>query len=156
MRLPPKFTKFYSLIDKILRREPEDRIKIDQIMKHPWLTDISNDIYEQRTAKHRSFQKLPAAREHDKICEHIKSLASLDEINEALRAQKFNNLTGSSLSANFDFTTHSAAYFLFAEKLYRARNNRRSTRSTPRSTHISPIPSLPPSPRYLFGGFLGT
>ena len=63
-------------------------------MRHPWLTDISNDIYEQKTAKHRSFQKLPAAREHDKICEHIKSLATLDEINDALKAQKFNFLTG--------------------------------------------------------------
>lgn len=105
MWLPPKFTLFYSLIDKILRREPEDRIKIDQIMKHPWLMDISNDVYEQKTAKHRSFQKLPAAREHDKICEHIKSLASLDEINEALRAQKFNNLTGITFLIENSFTT---------------------------------------------------
>ena len=79
-------------------------------MRHPWLTDISNDIYEQKTAKHRSFQKLPAAREHDKICEHIKSLATLDEINDALKAQKFNFLTGKFTSFPVSRTNSKRAY----------------------------------------------
>ena len=84
----------FSLIDRILRREPCDRIKITDIMSHPWLRDISPDIYEQKTAKHRNYQKVPAAREHDKICAHISALATRSEINDALKAQKFNFLTG--------------------------------------------------------------
>lgn len=123
-----------DLIDQILRREPCDRIKINDIMKHPWLQNIPKETYEPCSAKHRTYSKKNSklSNDHEKICGYLKSLASIEEITEALLSQKFNFLT--------------AAYFLFAEKLHRARH-RQSTRTTPRSTHISPIPSLPPSPR---------
>ena len=86
----------FSLIDQILRREPCDRIKINDIMKHPWLQNIPKETYEPCSAKHRTYSKKNSklSNDHEKICSYLKSLASIEEITEALLSQKFNFLTG--------------------------------------------------------------
>ena len=55
------------------------------------------DVYEPKTAKHRTYQKMndkKLLKDHEKICEHLTSLATLDEITDALTTQKFNFITG--------------------------------------------------------------
>ena len=86
----------FSLIDQILRREPCDRIKINDIMKHPWLQNIPKETYEPCSAKHRTYSKKNSklSNDHEKICGYLKSLASIEEITEALLSLKFNFLTG--------------------------------------------------------------
>lgn len=123
-----------DLINKILRREPEDRIKIRDIMQHAWLRDITIDeTVVPGNIEHYGGKELIKSKDHDKICSFLRQLAPIEEITNALENELYNSIT--------------AAYLLFAEKNERAKFGRESTRVTPRSTHISPIPSQPASPR---------
>lgn len=65
-------------------------------MKHPWLQNIPKETYEPCSAKHRTYSKKNSklSNDHEKICGYLKSLASIEEITEALLSQKFNFLTG--------------------------------------------------------------
>ena len=65
-------------------------------MRHPWLVNTPEDVYEPKTAKHRTYQKYDKKllRDHEKICEHLTSLATTEEITDALKTQKFNFITG--------------------------------------------------------------
>ena len=124
----------FSLINRILRREPSDRIKIGEIARHAWLDDTSVDEFVRPSSiEVYNAAHLINSRDHDKICSFLLQLAPMDEITAALESDQYNSLT--------------AAYLLFAEKNERAKCGRVSTRVTPRSTHISPIPSQPASPR---------
>lgn len=133
-----------DLIRKILKREPSDRIKVHEILKHDWLKDYLGEAVAPNHAEHLEAKKLVRSRDHNRICSFLlqagivtggdsELVGSPDDITAALLKDDYNPIT--------------AAYLLFAEKLERSKGSRRSTRSTPRSTHISPNPSQPPSPR---------
>jgi len=132
-----------DLIRKILKREPSDRLKIAEILKHDWLKDLGEAIAANH-AEHLEAKTLVQSRDHNRICQFLlqsgvvtdaeaELVASDEEITQAILKDDYNPVT--------------AAYLLFAEKLERTKGSRRSTRTTPRSTHISPNPSQPPSPR---------
>lgn len=123
-----------DLINQILRREPEDRIKIRDILRHAWLHDVIIDetIIPSNIERYDG-KELINSKDHEKICSFLIQLAPMDEITQALEHEMYNPIT--------------AAYLLFAEKNERAKCGRVSTRVTPRSTHISPIASQPASPR---------
>jgi len=105
-------------------------------MQHAWLRDITIDeTVVPGNIEHYGGKELIKSKDHDKICSFLRQLAPIEEITNALENELYNSIT--------------AAYLLFAEKNERAKFGRESTRVTPRSTHISPIPSQPASPRYV-------
>ena len=109
-----------------------------------WLNLVHSEAIAPNHAEHLEAKTLVQSRDHTRICQFLlqsgvvtdaeaELVASDEEITQAILKDDYNPVT--------------AAYLLFAEKLERTKGSRRSTRTTPRSTHISPNPSQPPSPR---------
>ncbi|CAH1779722.1 unnamed protein product [Owenia fusiformis] len=120
-----------SLIDKMLRREPEDRAKLDEIISDPWLMmgDASPVVIQPLISRQQINEE-----SHKAIVQKMveRNIASKEDILNSIEKDKYDNIT--------------ATYYLLAEQTLRKQQKHEQSsprHNSPRQKSASPSDNKP-------------